>query len=145
MRDAARALNVTLPAPTIMHGQDEFELEFVRAKREGVGGLIFPSDGVTNLHRRRLVDLAAKHRLPAIYTQRESVETGGLMAYGPSFIDLHRRAATFVDKILKGARPADLPIEQPTKFDLLLNLRTARVLGITFPATLLARANEVVQ
>jgi putative tryptophan/tyrosine transport system substrate-binding protein len=145
MRDAARALNVTLPAPTIMHGPDEFEPEFARAKREAVGGLIFPGDGVTNLHRRRLVDLAAKYRLPAIYTQRESVEAGGLMAYGPSFVDLHRRAATFVDKILKGARPADLPIEQPTKFDLLLNLKTARALGVTFPATLLARANEVVQ
>ena len=145
MRDAARALNVTLPAPTIMHAPDEFEPEFARAKREGVGGLVFPSDGVTNLHRRRLVDLAAKYRLPAIYTQRESVEAGGLMAYGASFVDLHRRAATFVDKILKGARPADLPIEQPTKFDLLLNLKTARALGVTFPATLLARANEVVQ
>ena len=91
------------------------------------------------------MDLAAKYRLPAIYTQRESVEAGGLMAYGASFVDLHRRAATFVDKILKGAKPADLPIEQPTKFDLLLNLETARALGVTFPATLLARANEVVQ
>lgn len=145
LREAARRQNVTLREPTIMHGPDEFEPEFVRAKRQGVGGLIFPSDGVTNLYRRRLVELAAKYRLPAIYTQRESVEAGGLMAYGPNFVDLHRRAATFVDKILKGARPADLPIEQPTKFDLLLNLKTARALGVTFPAPLLARANEAVE
>src|SRR4029453_16201418 len=103
------------------------------------------SHGVTNLPRRRLVDLAAKYRLPAIYTQRESVEAGGLMAYGPSFVDLHRRGAPFLGKILKGARPAALPADQPTKFDLPLNLRTAKALGVTFPATLQARANEVVQ
>ena len=89
--------------------------------------------------------LAAKYRVPAIYTQRESVEAGGLMAYGPSLVDLHRRAAAFVDKILKGAKPADLPMEQPTKFDLLLNLRTAKALGVAFPATLVARADEVVR
>jgi ABC-type uncharacterized transport system substrate-binding protein len=145
MQDAARKLNVALGVATLVRGPEDFEAVFAHAKREGVGGLIVPSDGVTNLHRRQVVSLAAKHRLPAIYTQSESVEVGGLMAYGPSFVDLHRRAATFVDKILKGARPADLPMEQPTKFDLALNLKTAMALGVTFPATLLARADQVVQ
>jgi len=145
MRDKAKALNVALPAPTFLHGPDEFEAAVARAKRDGASGLIFPSAGVTDLHRRRLVGLAAKYRVPAIYTQRESVEAGGLMAYGPSLVDLHRRAAAFVDKILKGAKPADLPMEQPTKFDLLLNLRTAKALGVAFPATLVARADEVVR
>ena len=145
MRDKAKALNVALPAPTFLHGPDEFDAAVARAKRDGASGLIFPSAGVTDLHRRRLVGLAAKYRVPAIYTQRESVEAGGLMAYGPSLVDLHRRAAAFVDKILKGAKPADLPMEQPTKFDLLLNLRTAKALGVAFPATLVARADEVVR
>jgi len=145
MRDKAKALNVVLPAPTFLHGPDEFDAAVARAKRDGASGLIFPSDGVTDPHRRRLVGLAAKYRLPAIYTQRESVESGGLMAYGPSLVDLHRRAAAFVDRILKGAKPADLPMEQPTKFDLLINLRTAKALGVAFPATLVARADEVVR
>ena len=145
MRDKAKALNVVLPAPTFLHGPDEFDAAVARAKRDGASGLIFLSDGVTDLHRRRLVGLATKYRLPAIYTQRESVEAGGLMAYGPSLVDLHRRAAAFVDKILKGAKPADLPMEQPTKFDLLLNLRSAKALGVAFPATLVARADEVVR
>jgi ABC-type uncharacterized transport system substrate-binding protein len=145
MRDKAKALNVALPAPTFLHGPDEFDAAVARAKRDGASGLIFPSAGVTDLHRRRLVGLAAKYRVPAIYTQRESVEAGGLMAYGPSLVDLHRRAAAFVDKILKGAKPADLPMEPPTKFDLLLNLRTAKALGVAFPATLVARADEVVR
>jgi len=145
MRDKAKALNVVLPAPTFLHGPDEFDAAVARAKRDGASGLIFPSDGVTDPHRRRLVGLAAKYRLPAIYTQRESVESGGLMAYGPSLVDLHRRAAAFVDKILRGAKPADLPMEQPTKFDLLLNLRSAKALGVAFPATLVARADEVVR
>ena len=145
MRDKAKALNVALPAPTFLHGPDEFDAAVARAKRDGASGLIFPSDGVTDPHRRRLVGLAAKYRLPAIYTQRESVESGGLMAYGPSLVDLHRRAAAFVDKILRGAKPADLPMEQPTKFDLLLNLRSAKALGVAFPATLVARADEVVR
>jgi putative ABC transport system substrate-binding protein len=145
MRDKAKALNVALTAPAFLHGPDEFDAAVAGAKRDGASGLIFPSDGVSDLHRRRLVGLAEKYRLPAIYTQRESVEAGGLMAYGPSLVDLHRRAATFVDKILKGAKPADLPMEQPTKFDLLLNVKTAKTLGVTFPATLLARADEVVR
>jgi putative ABC transport system substrate-binding protein len=95
--------------------------------------------------RRGLADLAAKHRLPAVYPWREGADAGGLMAYGPSIADLYRRAATYVDKILKGAKPADLPVEQPTKFDFVINLKTAKALGLTISPSLLGRADEVIQ
>jgi ABC-type uncharacterized transport system substrate-binding protein len=145
VQDKARALNVTLPVPTFLHAPDEFDAAFARVKREKAGGVILPSDGVSDPQRRQLVSLAAKYRLPAIYPQREYVEVGGLMAYGPNAVDAHRRAAAFVDKILKGAKPGELPMEQPAKLELLLNLKTARALGVALPPTLVTRADEVVQ
>ncbi len=145
IRDAARALNVELLPLALAKTPEDFEPFFARARRDGVSGLIVPSDGLTNLHSRSVVDLAAKYQMPAIYTLRDFVDQGGLMAYGPSFVELFRRAPIFVDKILRGARPAELPIEQPAKFDLLVNLRTARTLGLALPPSLLARADEVIQ
>jgi len=95
--------------------------------------------------RRRLVDLAAKNRLPTVYPWREGVDAGGLMAYGANFADLYRRAATYVDKILKGTKPADLPVEQPVKFELVMNLKAAKALGLTIPSSVLAQADQVIQ
>ena len=106
--------------------------------------IIFPSP-MFYVNHRRLVDLAAKHRLPAMYVFREAVEAGGLMCYGANIPDLWRQAAAHVEKILRGAKPADLPIEQPTKFELVINLRTAKAIGLTIPPSVLARADEVIQ
>jgi putative tryptophan/tyrosine transport system substrate-binding protein len=100
---------------------------------------------VFNSHRKQIVDLAVKSRLPATYTRPEYVEDGGLMTYGPSINDLFRRAAAYVDKILKGAKPAELPVEQPTKFELVINLKTAKQIGLTIPQNVLARADRVIR
>ena len=113
--------------------------------KERVAALLVLTDGVFFLHRARLVSLAAKNRLPSMYQLREYVEAGGLMSYAPSTQDLFGRTASFVDKILKGAKPADLPVEQPTKFELVINMKIAKSLGLTIPPSLLARADEVIQ
>jgi putative ABC transport system substrate-binding protein len=100
---------------------------------------------VINSHRKQLIDLAGKSRLPAIYARPEFVEDGGLMTYGPSIYDLYRRAATFVDKILKGSKPVDLPIEQPKKFEFIVNLKAAKQIGLTIPPNVLVRADRVIR
>ena len=123
----------------------DFDTTLARAKRDGVTGIIAPSDGVTFRHRRALVEAALKHRLPGIYWAREYGEAGGLLTYGAGLVDLRRHAAIYVDKILRGARPADLPIEQPTKFDLVINMKTAKALGLTIPPSLLVRADQVIE
>jgi putative tryptophan/tyrosine transport system substrate-binding protein len=107
--------------------------------------LVVLSDPMFNFNRWRLVEAAARHRLPAVYEWREFVEAGGLMAYGASFSDLFRRAATYVDKVLRGARPNDLPVEQASKFELVINLKTAKALGLTIPQTLLLRADNIIE
>jgi putative ABC transport system substrate-binding protein len=141
---AARALGVRLQVLEA-RGPADIDRTFSEMTRARAGALTVLPSAIFFSERRRLVDLAAKNRLPAGYTQREFVDAGGLMAYGPSLADLFRHAATYVDKILKGAKPADLPVEQPTKFELVINLKTAKALGLTIPPSVLARADEVIQ
>jgi len=126
-------------------GPDELEEAFVAMTREHASALLVQVDVIFALHARRIADLAAKHRVPAMYGAREHVEAGGLMSYAPNVLDLFRRAATYVDKILKGAQPGDLPVEQPTKFELVINRKTAKALGLTIPQSLLQRADQVIE
>ena len=141
---AARALGVRLQVVEA-RGAENFDRAFSDMTRDRAGAVtVLPSSMFFNA-RGRLVDLATKNRLPAVYPFRDFVDAGGLMAYGPNLADLFRRAATYVDKILKGAKPADLPVEQPTQLELVINLKTAKALGITIPQSVLTRANEVIQ
>ena len=123
----------------------EFERAFSDMARARTGAVTVPSTPVFDAALRRLIELAAKYRLPTVYTFKHYVDAGGLMSYGPDIADLFRRAATYVDKILKGARPGDLPVEQPTKFELVINRKTAKALGLTIPPHLLARADQVIE
>jgi ABC-type uncharacterized transport system substrate-binding protein len=133
---AARALGLRLQFLEA-RGPDDFDRAFSDMTRARADALtVLPSNMFTN-ERRRLVDLAAKNRLPAVYPWREGVDAGGLMAYGANFADLYRRAATYVDKILKGTKPADLPVEQPAKFELVMNLKTAKTFSGSCQATFL--------
>ena len=141
---AARSLGVQLQIPEA-RGPDEFEGAFAAMTRERAGALLVLTDGMFLLHQRRIMDLVATSRLPAMYGLRRQVDAGGLMAYGPSLRDSFRRAATYVDKILKGTKPGDLPVEQPTKFELVINLKTAKALGLTIPQSILIRADEVIR
>jgi len=124
---------------------DEIPTGFEAAEAGAAEALVVVPDAMFWNERARIVALAAKHRMPAIYPEREYADDGGLLAYGPSIPAQFRRAATYVDKILKGAKPADLPVQQPTKFELIINLRTAKALGLTVPQSLLARADEVIE
>jgi putative ABC transport system substrate-binding protein len=141
---AARSLGVRLQLLEA-RGPSEIESAFGAMTTARAGAVIILVDSMLIDHRTRIADLAARHRLPAVSATIETAEAGGLMAYGPSVRDMFRRAATYVDKILKGAKPADLPIEQPTKFELVINLRTAKVLGLTIPQSVLLRADLVIQ
>ena len=144
MELAARAFKVKLQYLDVLSPKD-IETAF-RAASKGRAEAVFVLAGpIFNSHRTQIADLAVKSRLPAIYTIREFVEAGGLMSYGASFTDLYRRAATYVDKILKGAKPADLPVEQPKKFELIINLKTAKQIGLTIPPNVLARADKVIK
>jgi len=139
---AARALGTQLQLLAVRNASD-FERVFGEAR--GASALIQLDDVIFTSHRRQVVELAVKHQRPTMYGFREFVDAGGLISYGPDYPDLYRRAATYLDKIFRGAKPADLPVEQPTKFELVINMKTAKALGLTIPHSLLGRANQVIQ
>jgi putative ABC transport system substrate-binding protein len=141
---AARSLNLTLQA-VVLRQRNDLENSFAKLRRERPDALLGLRNPQTLLYRKPIVDFAAEERLPAIYAMSDIAEVGGLMSYGPNRAHLFRRAATYVTKILKGAKPADLPIEQPTKFELVINLKTAKALGITIPPSVFAIADEVIE
>ena len=141
---AARALGVHLQ-PLDVRDPNEFEGAFSAMARERAGALLVLNEPIFLTHRKRIADLAAKSRLPAMYERRDFVDAGGLMSYGVNFPDNFRRAATFVDKILKGAKPGDLPVEHPTKFELIINLKTAKKIGLTIPPEVLMWADKVIK
>src|SRR5438093_2576290 len=142
---AARSLGVRLQALKVER-PDDFANAFAEVQKNRAEALVVSSSGLFYAHRTRLVEFAAKHRLPTIYHQSEFVvESGGLMSYGPDFRDLFRRSATYVDKILKGAKPGDLPVQQPTNFELVINMKTAKALRLTIPQSVLLRADQVIE
>jgi putative ABC transport system substrate-binding protein len=141
---AAPRLGVTLLSLEAK-GPEDIDRAFTAMRKERAGALLVMGDPMLGTHRRRIVELAAKSRLPAIYASRPQVDAGGLISYGTNFADLYRRAATYVDKILKGTKPADLPVEQPMRFELVINLKTAKTLGLPIPPSVLLRADHVIQ
>ncbi|MGH2652593.1 MAG: ABC transporter substrate-binding protein, partial [Actinomycetota bacterium] len=142
--NAARALGLRLQVLEI-RGPEDFERAFEEARKQRTEALLVLPSPVLNYQRKRLVDLTARYRLPASYQAREFVDAGGFMSYGPDLPDGVRRAAAYVDKILKGTKPGDLPVEQPTTFELVINMKTAKALGLTIPQSLLLRANQVIE
>jgi putative ABC transport system substrate-binding protein len=143
-QDAAAKLGVTIQSIGV-HDLISFESAFAAVKSGRAVALLTLIDPFTREHRQRIVDFAAQRHLPAIYEAREFVESGGLISYGPNLLAMQRRVAEYVDKILKGANPGNLPVEQPTRFELVINLKTAKVLGIALPPDLLARTDEVIE
>ena len=128
-----------------VHIPMDLDAAFVAIESGHVDALLTLVDPFTREHRKRIVDFAAQRRLPAIYESREFVDSGGLISYGPSLLNMHRRAAEYIDKVFKGEKPADLPVEQPTKFELLIDMKTARALGVAIPQAILLRADEVIE
>jgi putative tryptophan/tyrosine transport system substrate-binding protein len=131
--------------PINLRDAGEIEHAVAAFARSSNGGLIVTTGGLAQLHRDLIVTLAARHKLPAVYYERFFVAAGGLISYGPNYVDQYRQAAGYIDRILKGEKPAELPVQQPTKFELVINLKTAKALGLTIPETLLATADEVIQ
>jgi putative ABC transport system substrate-binding protein len=144
MQGTARALGVHLQRLEVRE-PDDYEGAFAAASSERAEAMVVLPCYFHAPNAQRIMDLAAKYRLPAIYSWREWVQAGSLMSYGPNMPDMFRRTATYIDKILKGAKPADLPVEQPMKFELVINLKTAQQLGLTIPPTLLILADEVIR
>ena len=132
-------------SPVNMGDAGEIERAVAAFAHSGNGGLIVTASGLAQRHRDLIVTLAARHKLPTVYFERSFAAAGGLISYGADFIDLYRRAAGYVDRILKGEKPADLPVQAATKYELLINLKTAKALGLAVPQTLLARADEVIE
>ncbi len=144
IQSVAPSLRVEV-SPINVRDVAEIERAITAFARSSNGGLIVTSSALTNVHRNLIITLAARHKLPAVYTNRVHVADGGLISYGADVVDLYRRAAGYVDRILKGEKPADLPVQAPTKYELVINLKTATALGLTVPQTLLARADEVIE
>jgi putative ABC transport system substrate-binding protein len=134
-----------LPHPVNVRDAPEIERAITAFARSANGGLVVTNSALAQFHRDLIVMLAARHKLPAVYFARRFVSGGGLMSYGPDLIDQYRRAAGYVDRILKGEKPADLPVQAPTRYELAINLKTAKALGLDVPATVLARADEVIE
>ena len=128
-----------------MRDTGEMERAVATFARSPDGGLILTASGLASIYRDLIVTLAARHKLPAVYFERDFVAGGGLVSYGPDYVDMYRRAAGYVDRILKGEKPADLPVQAPTKYETVLNLKTAKALGLTLPPSVLARADEVIE
>jgi ABC-type uncharacterized transport system substrate-binding protein len=143
-KTAARLLGLEAELLDVQ-SQRDLERAFELAVRHHVDGLVVGADGITQVHQQTIIDFAGRNRLPAVYPAREFVEAGGLIAYAVNYPDLYFRLATFVDKIFKGVKPGELPVEQPTKFELVINLKTAKILNLTIPPSLFARADEVIE
>jgi putative ABC transport system substrate-binding protein len=144
LESAAKKLGIELSIDQI-GGSEALDPVLARARNAGASGIIAPPDYITFLYRKQLAEAALKHRLAGCYWAREYVEAGGLLTYSSDTVEFRRHAATFVDKIFKGVTPRDLPVEQPTKFELVINLKTAKALGLTIPQSLLLRADQVIE
>jgi putative ABC transport system substrate-binding protein len=144
IQSAAPSLGIEA-TPVNVREAEEIERDITAFARSSNGGIIVTASPEASRHRDLIVTLAARHRLPAVYASRYFVTDGGLICYGPDILDQYRRAASYVDRILKGEKPADLPVQAPTKYELVVNLKTAKTLGLEVPSTLLARADEVIE